>query len=35
LEVPDNVLGIVQNRELLYNLDAAFFRVAEAQGGML
>lgn len=35
LEVPDNVLGIAQDRELLHNLDAAFFRVGEARGGML
>jgi uncharacterized RDD family membrane protein YckC len=30
LEVPDNVLAIVQNRELMHNLDAAFFRVGAA-----
>ena len=35
LEVPDNVLGIAQDREMLHNLDAAFFRVGEARGGML
>ncbi len=35
LEVPDNVLGIAQDREMLHNLEAAFFRVAEARGGML
>ena len=35
LEVPDNVLGIVQDRELLHRLDAAFFRVGEARGGLL
>ncbi len=35
LEVPDNVLGIVQDRELLHRLDAAFFGVGEARGGLL
>lgn len=35
LEVPDNLLGIAQNPELLHRLDAAFFRVGEARGGTL
>ncbi|HLM77344.1 MAG TPA: hypothetical protein VK361_02975, partial [Rubrobacteraceae bacterium] len=35
LEVPDNVLAIAQNREMMHRLDAAFFRVGEAQGGRL
>jgi excisionase family DNA binding protein len=35
LQVPDNVLAITQNRDLLHRLDAAFFRVGEAQGGLL
>src|SRR5829696_793719 len=35
LEIPDNVLAIAQNSELLHNLDAAFFRVGEARGGLL
>ena len=35
LEVPDNILGIAQNRALLHRLDAAFFRVGEARGGLL
>src|ERR687886_19784 len=35
LQVPDNVLAIAQNLELLHRLDAAFFRVGEARGGML
>ncbi|QIN77596.1 helix-turn-helix domain-containing protein [Rubrobacter marinus] len=35
LEVPDNVLGVAQNRELLHRLDAAFLRVGEARGGLL
>ena len=35
LEVPDNVLGISQNRELMHKLDATFFMVGDAKGGML
>lgn len=35
LTVPDNVLGVAQNSELLHRLDAAFFRVGEARGGLL
>ena len=35
LEVPDSVLAIAQNLEILHRLDAAFFRVGEAHGGML
>ena len=35
LEVPDNVLAIAQNLELLHRLDAAFFQVGEAHDGML
>jgi excisionase family DNA binding protein len=35
LQVPDNVLAIAQNRDILHRLDAAFFRVGEAQGGLL
>src|ERR671913_1631072 len=35
LRVPDNVLGIAQNIEILHRLDAAFFRVGEARGGLL
>jgi len=35
LEVPDNVLVIAQNREMMHRLDAAFFQVGEAQGGRL
>jgi excisionase family DNA binding protein len=35
LRVPDNVLGIAQNLEILHRLDAAFFRVGEARGGLL
>jgi len=35
LRVPDNVLAIVQNVDLLHRLDAAFFRVGEARGGLL
>jgi excisionase family DNA binding protein len=35
LRVPDSVLAIAQNAEILHRLDAAFFRVGEARGGML
>ncbi len=35
LDVPDNVIGVTQNLDLLHRLDAAFFRVGEARGGLL
>src|ERR671915_1051890 len=35
LRVPDNVLAIAQNLDLLHRLDAAFFGVGEARGGVL
>src|SRR3712207_3897351 len=35
LGVPDNVLVIAQNLELLNRLDAAFFQVGEAHDGLL
>jgi excisionase family DNA binding protein len=35
LRVPDNVLAVAQNPELLHRLDAAFFRAGEARGGLL
>jgi excisionase family DNA binding protein len=35
LRVPDSVLAIAQNAEILHRLDAAFFRIGEARGGML
>ena len=35
LQVPDNVIAIAQNRDLLHRLDAAFFRGGEARGGLL
>ena len=35
LEVPDNVLAITQNREMMHRLDAAFFNVGAAHGGLL
>ena len=35
LEVPDNVLAIAQDREMMHRLDTAFFRVGEARGGTL
>ena len=33
LRVPDNVLVIAQNLDLLHRMDAAFFRVGEASDG--
>src|ERR671916_247806 len=35
LQVPDNVLAIAQNLDLLHRLDAAFFQVGDANGGLL
>jgi excisionase family DNA binding protein len=35
LHVPDNVLAIAQNTDILHRLDAAFFQVGEARGGLL
>jgi excisionase family DNA binding protein len=35
LRVPDNVLAVAQNRDVLHRLDAAFFRVGEARDGLL
>src|SRR3712207_4459238 len=35
LDVPDNVIGVTQNLDLLHRLDAAFFSVGEARGGLL
>ena len=35
LRVPDNVLVIAQNLEILHRLDAAFFQIGEARGGLL
>jgi excisionase family DNA binding protein len=35
LRVPDSVLAITQNLDILRRLDAAFFRVGEARGGLL
>ena len=35
LREPDNVLAIVQNIDILHRLDASFFRVGEARGGLL
>ena len=35
LQVPDNVLAIAQNADILHRLDAAFFQVGEARGGLL
>ncbi|MDP9480096.1 MAG: helix-turn-helix domain-containing protein [Actinomycetota bacterium] len=35
LRVPDNVLAIAQDTNVLRRLDAAFFQVGEARGGLL
>jgi len=35
LRVPDSMLAIAQNIDILHRLDAAFFRVGEARGGLL
>ena len=35
LQVPDNVLAIAQNIDILHRLDAAFFQVGDARGGLL
>jgi excisionase family DNA binding protein len=35
LRVPDSVLAIAQNVDILHRLDAAFFRVGEERGGLL
>jgi excisionase family DNA binding protein len=35
LRVPDNVLVVAQNLDLLHLMDAAFFRVGEARDGLL
>ena len=35
LQVPDNVLAIAQNTDILHRLDAAFFQVGEARGALL
>ena len=35
LRVPDSVLGIATNIDILHHLDAAFFRVGEARGALL
>lgn len=35
LRVPDNVLVVADDEDVLHRLDAAFFKVAEARGGLL
>ena len=35
LEMPDNVLVIAQNHQLMRELDVAFFKVGDAKGGIL
>jgi excisionase family DNA binding protein len=34
-EIPDDVLAVAENEKLLHRLDAAFFQMAEARGGVL
>jgi excisionase family DNA binding protein len=33
LQIPDSVLAIAQNLDILHRLDAAFFQVGDARGG--
>ena len=35
VQVPDNIMAIVQGRELMRSMDFAFLRVGEARGGTL
>src|SRR4051812_34807386 len=35
LEIPDNVLVIAQNQQLMRDFDVAFFKVGDARGGIL
>jgi hypothetical protein len=35
LEIPDNLLMIAQNQQLMRELDVGFFKVADARGGTL
>ena len=35
LQVPDNVLAITQNVDLMHRLDVAYFQVGDAHGGIL
>ena len=35
VRVPDRLIGVAQNLDLMHQLDAAFFQVGEAQGGFL
>jgi excisionase family DNA binding protein len=35
LRVPDSVLAIAENTDILHRIDAAFFRVGESRGGLL
>src|SRR5215210_266054 len=35
LEIPDNVLVIAQNQQLMRELDVAFFKLGDARGGTL
>ena len=35
MEIPDNLLMIAQNQQLMRELDVGFFKVADARGGTL
>lgn len=35
LRVPDHVIAIAETRELMHRMDAAYFQVAEARGGLM
>jgi excisionase family DNA binding protein len=35
VQVPDSILAIAQDLDILHRLDAAFFRVGESRGGLL
>lgn len=35
LRVPDDIIAVVETKELLHRLDAAFFQIGESRGGVL
>jgi excisionase family DNA binding protein len=35
LQIPDQVLGVCETRDIMHRLDTAFFKVAEARGGSM
>jgi hypothetical protein len=35
LEIPDNVMAVTQDRDVMHRMDTAYFRVGEARGGRL